>query len=194
MTPSSDSFFDIRLVGVEDGSFDAFSREATQHTVLCCVVMTRGIVEDIRITLIEVDGLDATEKLLDMLQGVDADAVILGGITFAGFNIIDPSSILNKIGMPVIVFSGVEPDDEAMLLALRKHFKDWSRRWSIIENLGEKFETVPRPGEPPVYFEVVGGSADWAEAVLRSSALMCRIPEPVRVAGLIGRGVSRPAC
>jgi len=184
----------LRLLGVEDGSFEAFQKDVCSYAVLCGVVMTRGRIEDVRISQIEVDGFDATEKLLGMLKEVDVDVVVLGGITFAGFNIIDPSAILKEVEVPVIVYSGEKPNDGAMLLALRKHFEDWRRRWTIIEGLGGVFETVPRPGEPPVYFEVVGGSVGWAEAVLRSSALVCRIPEPVRVAGLIARGVSRPAC
>jgi len=185
---------EMHLLGVEDGSFNAFSREADSYTVLCCTAMTRSRIQDVRISQIEVDGFDATEKLFGMLQGVDVDVVVLGGITFAGFNIIDPSSILNEVGIPVIVYSGEEPDNDAMRFALRKHFEDWRMRWSIIEGLGDVFEAVVRPGEPPVYFEVVGDSQEWAEAILRSSALVCRIPEPVRVAGLIARGVSRPTC
>lgn len=184
---------EMRVLGVEDGSFNAFSREDDSHTVLCGVSMARGRIEDVRISQIEVDGLDATEKLLGMLHGIDVEVVVLGGITFAGFNLIDPSNIFNELGMPVIVYSGEEPDNDAMLFALRKHFDDWRRRWKIIEGLGEVFETVVRIGEPSVYFEVVGGSQGWAEALLRSSALVCRIPEPVRVAGLIARGISRPA-
>jgi endonuclease V-like protein UPF0215 family len=45
-------------------------------------------------------------------------------------------------------------------------------------------------GEPPVYFEVVGCPIQWAVEVLKDAALTCRIPESVRVAGLVARGVS----
>jgi len=189
----SENTGELRVMGVEDGFFKAFPPRASSYTVLCCVALSRGRIGDVRIAPIEVDGLDATEKLLSMLDG-DVDAVILGGITFAGFNLIDPSTILRETEIPVIVYSGHKPDNDAVLLALRRHFGDWKRRWSIIEGLGELYETVPRSGEPPVYFEVVGGSESWAAEVLRSSALVCRIPEPVRVAGVIARGVSRPSC
>ena len=195
MTPSeSERIGESRLLGVEDGSFNAFSRDTDSHTFLCGVSMTGGRIEDVLISRIEVDGFDATEKLLGMLNGVEADAIILGGITFAGFNIIDPSLIFNEIGMPVIIYSGKKPDDEEMLFALKKHFDDWMERWKIVEGLGEVSELVVRPCDPPVYFETVGGSKEWAEVVLRSSALVCRIPEPVRVAGLVARGLSRQSC
>lgn len=184
----------MHLIGVEDGSFDAFQRNVSALTVLCCVEMTLDRIDDVRLLPIEVDGFNATEKLLRMLHGADVEAVILGGITFAGFNIIDPSAILQETGIPVIVYSGKKPNNISMLMALRKHFKDWRIRWAIIERLGDVNETTPLIGEPSVYFEVLGGSVSWAEKVLRSSALVCRIPEPVRVAGLIARGISPPAC
>ncbi len=131
---------------------------------------------------------------MKMLECLTVESVILGGITFAGFNIIDPSTVFNETGLPVIVYSGVEPDNDSMLFALRRHFDDWKMRWRVIEGLGRVYKTVTRRGEPPVYFEVVGGSASWAEEVLHYSASICRIPEPVRVAGLIARGVSLSAC
>lgn len=182
------------MLGVEDGRFKAFPRSKGATTVLCCLEMINDRIYSVRLESIEVDGLDATDKILKMLEGLTVEAVILGGITFAGFNIIDPSTIFDETGLPVIVYSGVEPDNGAMLLALRRHFDDWEMRWRVIEGLGGVYETVTRRGEPPVYFEVVGGSAIFAEEVLRSSALLCRIPEPVRVAGIIARGVSYPAC
>lgn len=193
-TFQDESIGEMRLVGVEDGSFKPFQRRGHSYTVLCCVEMDKDVICNVRLAHIEVDGLDATDKLLSMLDAESVDAVILGGITFAGFNVIDPSTIFQDIGVPVIVYSGEAPDNCAMLLALRRHFEDWKRRWSVIEGLDGVYETVTRPEEPPVYFEVVGGSVSWAEEVLRSSALVCRIPEPVRVAGIIARGVSRPAC
>ena len=182
------------LVGVEDGSFEAFPRKPGSSTVLCCVEMTGDKIQDVRLTTIEIDGLDATEKVLKMLEGGSADAILLGGITFAGFNIIDPNVVYRETGVPVIIYSSEEPESGAMLHALKAHFEDWRTRWSIIEGLGNVYKTVTRPGEPPVYFEAVGGSPSWAEEVLKSSAVVCRIPEPVRVAGLIARGISRSSC
>lgn len=180
----------MRIAGIEDGSFNAFSRDLSSSTFLCCVLMDHYMIDDIRLSVIEVDGLDATEKLLGMLDGLDTDAIILGGITFGGFNIVDPFSIMRSIETPVIIYSGKIPDSSSMLLALMKHFKDWRRRWAIIDRLGTVHRTVSKQREPPIYFEVVGASAAWADEVIRSSAMVSRIPEPVRVAGLVARGVS----
>jgi hypothetical protein len=178
------------LFGVEDGSFHAFPEEESSSAYLCGVLTESGLIRKVRLARIQVDGLDATEKLLGLLEGVEAEAVILGGITFAGFNVVDPRRVFKETGIPVIVYSGTRPDNEKMLAALKGHFVDWHERWEIIEDLGPIREVTTLPREPPAYFEVVGGSPDWAEEVLRGSAVVSRIPEPVRVAGLIARGLS----
>ena len=180
----------LRIFGVEDGSFEAFPRTRSSFTYLCGVLTVSNNIGTVRVTRIRVDGIDATEKLLAMLESVDVDAIVLGGITFGGFNIVNPDVICKETNTPLIIYSGVKPDNERMLDALRKHFGDWRSRWDIIEGLGPVYTVVPFPGEPPAYFEVVGCSLEWAESVLRRSALVSRIPEPVRVAGLIARGLS----
>jgi len=91
------------------------------------------------------------------------------------------------------VYSGVKPDNESMYRALRSNFGDWEARWGVVERLGDVHETVSLPGEPVVYFEAVGCTPQWAEEVLKSAAVISRIPEPVRVAGIIARGLT-PAC
>lgn len=189
MTPTGSDGF--RLFGVEDGSFDAFNRVESTYALLCGVLTQGDRIIDVRKAEIEVDGLDATEKLLKMLEGVDVDAVVLGGITFAGFNVIDPRIIKEETGLPVIVYSGVEPDNEAMLGALQKHFSDWMKRWEIVKNLGPIHGVSTLKGEPDVFFEAVGCDVGWAEKILRASAVVSRIPEPVRASGLIARGLSR---
>jgi len=189
LTPKGSDGF--RLFGVEDGSFDAFNREKSTHTTLCGVLTEDNRIIDVRQAEIEVDGLNATEKTLKILEGVDVDVVVLGGITFAGFNIIDPRIIHEEMGFPVIVYSGIEPNNEAMLKALQKHFSDWRKRWKIVESLGSIHQTCTLEGEPDVFFETVGCDPSWAKEVLKASAMVSRIPEPVRAAGLVARGLSR---
>ena len=180
----------LLLIGVEDGSFKAFLHRKSQKCPLCAVRMIDNKIEDIKASKIAVDGLDATSKLSEMLRDQVFHAIILGGITFAGFNIIDAQRIYKELSRPLIVFTRSRPNNEIMREALQKHFDDWRRRWSIIESLGQIYSTYTRPREPPVYFEVVGEKARWAEEVLKRSASLCRIPEPVRVARLVARGLS----
>lgn len=179
-----------RLFGVEDGSFHTFNKNGPSFAFFCGVETESIQIVGVSLTKIQIDGLDATKKLLGIMEGVDVEAVILGGITFAGFNIVNPWSILEKAGTPVVVYSGVKPDNDRMLSALKGHFEDWRDRWEIVDSLGPVYSVRSHPNEPPIYFEVVGGSLEWAEDLLSCSAVVSRIPEPVRVAGLIARGLS----
>ena len=181
----------LRILGVEDGSFDAFNREAPGRTLLCGVLMKGDRILKVRHGEIRVDGLDATDKLLSLMRGIDVEVVILGGITFGGFNVVDPRVIHGETGVSIIVYSGVKPDNDAVLAALRNHFPDWEIRWEIIEGLGEIHCIRVFREDPEIYFEAIGCDPEWAEVVLKDSAMISRIPEPVRVAGLVARGLTR---
>ncbi|MDH5438907.1 MAG: DUF99 family protein, partial [Candidatus Bathyarchaeota archaeon] len=134
---------------------------------------------------------DASDKLVAMLRHWSFDAVMLAGVSFAGFNLVDPTMVFEEFGKPVVVISRTKPDNVAVKKALFQHFKDWRVRWSVFEKLGPVHQVISMVGEPPLYVEVVGATADWATELVRASASCCRIPEPVRVARLIARGLTR---
>ena len=188
MTQEKDS---LRILGVEDGSFEAFNKKVLGRTLLCGVLMKGDRILKVRHAEIRVDGLDATDKLLSMIRGIDFEAVILGGITFGGFNVINPRIIHAETEVPIIIYSSVKPDNDAVLAALRKHFPDWEKRWKIIEGLGEIYSTRVFREDPEIYFEAIGCHPGWAEVVLKDSAMISRIPEPVRVTRLVARGLTR---
>ncbi len=180
------------VAGAQDGSFEPFRRgfgSPIQITSLCLTRLRGPVVQDVRLACITVDGLDATDKLLNNLGSWEIDALILGGATFAGFNVVDVQRVNVETGVPVIVFSGDRPDVAATKDALRKHFPDWRERWSRYEGLGE-IRSLTIRDYPPVYYENVGCSRGFAEDVLREQAVSCRTPECVRVADLIAKGVT----
>jgi len=88
-------------------------------------VLLRGSkIEHAKACKITVDGLDATEKLIEILNGWDFDAVLLAGVSFAGFNVIDPMAIHEKFREPTIIISRTKPDNKAVKRALQRHFED----------------------------------------------------------------------
>ena len=180
-----------RLIGVEDGSFRVF--QPGQSTLLCAVLMVGDRIDEVRFGRVAVDGRDATDVLLRMLVNIRCDCLILGGVSFAGFNVIDATRLHEELGIPVIVYSGKKPNSQSVLAALKAHFADWEERWAPVERLGDVYSLVTRMGYPPVFFEVVGESRDWCEGVLRASAQLTRAPEPLRVAGIVARGLTRSA-
>ncbi len=177
-----------RVVGVEDGGF---SREADVQKALLVSVFLHGIsIIDFQMTDIEVDGLDATEKFNCMLRRWSFDSVILAGVSYAGFNLIDPNVVFESFGKPVIVVARTKPNSKAVKGALLRHFEDWETRWAVVEKLGRVYEIVSVPNEPPVYAEIIGADLRWARNLMRRLSVCCRIPEPIRVARLIARGLT----
>jgi endonuclease V-like protein UPF0215 family len=184
-----------RMLGVEDGSFDPQKLQRKGKTVLCGVLTHGFKVEDVFLRLIEVDGLDATEKLLDMTGKIGPlDVVLLGGVTFGGFNIIDPVAVNESLGVPVVVVTTERPDNEAVLSALKKHFEDWRLRYGVFERLASVspiYEAKLNPRENPVFLEVVGMEFERALEILRRVTVRGRVPEPLRIANRVAKAVSR---
>ena len=176
------------MVGVEDGRF---SREADVQKAVLVAVLLHGIsIIDFQMTDIEVNGLDATEKFRCMLQRWSFDSVILAGVSYAGFNLIDANVIFEEFEKPVIIVARTKPNSKAVKDALLRHFEDWETRWAVVEKLGPVYEIVSVPNEPPIYAETVGVYLKLARNLVRRLSVCCRIPEPIRVARLIARGLT----
>lgn len=185
----------MRFLGVEDGSFNPYKFQRRGKTILCGV-LTNGLkVEEVALRLIDVDGLDATEKLLDIANRLGSlDMIILGGVTFGGFNVIDPIIVHQELKVPVVVVTTEKPNNEAVLNALKKHFEDWEIRYKVFEKLASIspiFEAKLHYRENPIFLEVVGIDFEKAVEVLRRVTIRGRIPEPVRIANRIAKAVSR---
>lgn len=183
----------VRTVGVEDGGFPSSKPPGLRFgkALLVGVLMEDLWVEDLVVSKITIDSLDATDRLVGMLANLCFDVIMLGGISFGGFNLVDPRVVVEKFGTPVIIISRTQPNNIAMKKALIHHFKDWEKRWNIIKDLGRTYSIFSMLGEPPIYVEVVGGDLRMAKKMVCELSVCCRVPEPVRVARLIARGLTR---
>ncbi|MBS7636180.1 DUF99 family protein [Candidatus Bathyarchaeota archaeon] len=180
-------FQKMRVVGIEDGSFV----KGVDEKALLAAVLFKGLkIEDVTFKWITVDGFDATEKAAEILKQWDFQAVMLAGVSFAGFNVIDPLALSDMFQKPIVVVARTKPDNRAVKSALIRHFKDWARRWEVFAKLGPIYEVKVLEGEAPLYFEVVGAKMEWASQLITSFVACGRIPEPLRVARLIARGLS----
>jgi len=181
------AFRNMQIVGVEDGSF----QKGIIRKALLAAVLFKGLeIESVKVTKITVDGLDATKKLAEILRKWEFDAVLLAGVSFAGFNLINPAVINEKFEKPIIIVARTKPDNKAVKRALRGHFKDWRIRWEVFEKLGSVYKLAVLANEPPIYVETIGAGVKWAYNLIQALSVCGRLPEPIRVAGLIARGLS----
>ena len=177
-------------IGVEDGPF--LSRRLGGSTAPLVVAQLNGPhLVKAKIGGITVDGLDATSvasRLLDSLRLQDSP-ILLAGATFAGFNIINPRILHRTFRTPTIVVIGSRPNNRAVKRALTRHFPDWKRRWLILSSLGPLRQVRTFRNEGPIFYEAFGCEDNEARRILKQWAYVSRVPEPLRVAGLVARGL-----
>lgn len=180
---------DLNVVGVDDGSFPA-TKTIRDRVLLLAVLMRRSRIRGIRVGTIKVDGTDAGPILKSLVKTISSDIVMLSGISFAGFNVIDISKLAHELKKPIIAVTGDRPDNRAVKKALKDHFPDWERRWRTVRSAGRLYACKPLKHEPKLYFEVKGATPDYARSVIMSTAVISRLPEPIRVARIIAKGLS----
>jgi endonuclease V-like protein UPF0215 family len=183
---------EIRVLGVDDGAFVP----RTKGKVDVVGVVYRGgcWFEGVMRAEITIDGLDATEKMVAMITGSpfygEIRVVVLDGVTFAGFNVVDISELSRRVDLPVISVVREKPDLEEIRSAL-KNLPDFEVRWRAMENAGELFEVETRRGENPVYMHIAGILLDDAKKIMKKTSTRSLIPEALRVAHIIASGLTR---
>jgi hypothetical protein len=183
---------EIRVLGIDDGGFVP----RTKGTVDVVGVVYRGgqWFEGVMKTKITLDGLDSTEKMATMIKNSsfcgEIRVIILDGVTFAGFNVVDINELFSTLNLPVISVVREKPDLENIKNAL-KNLPDFEVRWQAMENAGELFTVETKEGENPVYMHTAGILREDAEKVMRVTSTRSLIPEALRVAHIIASGLSR---
>jgi endonuclease V-like protein UPF0215 family len=190
-----------RAVGIDDGpsTRNGMVKSRNNRASLVAVWFDRLRFDGVRIGAVQVDGLDSTDIILRLLKRTRTDVIFLSGASFAGFNIVDSKRLHNTLHIPIIVISREEPDNASVKRALKKHFIDWKTRWELIRRLGRIHAFAPKPSEQPLHFESIGIPAAHATRIIRAYCITSRVPEPIRVAGIMAKGLrlagsELPAC
>ena len=180
------------MLGIDDGGFIP----RTKGTVDVVGVVYRGgqWFEGVMKTEITLDGLDATEKIADMVKNSpfsgEIRIIVLDGVTFAGFNVVDINELSHRVNLPVISVVRQKPDFDDIRKALR-NLPDSEVRWQSMENAGQLFEVETKQGKTPVYMHTAGILAEDAEKVMKVTSTRSLIPEALRVAHIIASGLTR---
>jgi hypothetical protein len=180
---------EIRILGVDDGKFVP----RTEGAVIVVGVVFRGgcSIDGVMHTHIAIDGFDATQQIASMINGSphckQLRLVMLNGITFAGFNVVDIKKLNSATELPVIALTRDKPDLEAVRKALNNLPKS-EERWNMILEAG-KIHEITCKGKK-LYMEIVGISLSDAEEIVGLTATRSSFPEPLRIAHLIASGIT----
>jgi endonuclease V-like protein UPF0215 family len=176
----------IRVLGVDDASFE-FESEDTFLTG----VVYRGteFVEDIQCVPVEVDGEDATRKVLRLYEKFSnhkqVKAILTDGISLAGFNLIDLDRLAVETGKAVVAVTKNRPDKEKFRETMKK-----------TGNYDRKFEEFEEPRKTELkhgccFIQFSGCSEECAKDFVRKNVIHGQVPESIRVADMVGRALNQ---
>ncbi|OFX21345.1 MAG: hypothetical protein A2V77_07680 [Anaeromyxobacter sp. RBG_16_69_14] len=134
------------------------------------------------------DGWGATAELCRLLIGgkflPQLHLVLLDGLGFGGFNLVDLEALSDRLERPCVAVMRRPPDLAAVERALRR-LPHAERRLSLIRRAG------PVHVRPPFAFQVKGAEPDQVATALARLTDRGNVPEPLRLAHLVGAAVVR---
>lgn len=178
------------VIGIDDAPFD---RSEQGDVALIGVVFTRTRLDGVMTGKLRKDGDDATTAIATMIERSPFDGhaqlVLLGGITFGGFNVVDVAALHERLDRPILVLARREPNLDVIRETLIDKVPGGAAKWALIEKAG--------PMEPcaDVWVQRAGLTLEQAGQAIRELTIHGKLPEPVRVAHLIAGayvdGISR---
>jgi len=182
---------EIRVLGIDDGVF--MPRMRALVPVVGVVFRGGYWLDGVMHTKIKVDGLEATSKISSMILNSphykQLRVIMLNGVTFAGFNVVDVKKLNAKTKLPVIAVTREKPNFNEIHKALRNLPKS-EERWKAIQNAGKIFEVSTRNKDEMVYMQMSGICEEDARKIVQLTSTRSNIPEALRVAHLIASGIS----
>ncbi len=173
----------IRVIGFDDAPF---VREKKGNVPVAGVVCAGTRFEGMLWGRVQQDGWDATESLCQLLTNskfwVQLHLVLLDGLGFGGFNLVDLPTMAKRLQLPCVALMRRYPDFKKIQRAL-SHFPDQAKRWQCLENAGTIYHY------PPFFFQVCGEQPDIIAQALEQVTDCGKVPEALRLAHLIGAAV-----
>jgi endonuclease V-like protein UPF0215 family len=171
-------------LGVDDAPFD--KRQAGHVPLIAVAMEGHDVVESVALGEFLVDGDGATEYLASWIAGLRTrpmlQAVILGGITIAGLGIVDVTALAQRLTLPVLVVTRHNPARSELADALRA--AGLHDRLAILEQIPRAYGV----GEG-LYLAHAGATRVEAERLLMATLGKSRLPEPLRLAHLVGQAI-----
>lgn len=173
----------IRTIGFDDAPFTRHQRNQVNISgIVCANTRFEGMVWG----EIEPDGWNATEVICQLL--IDGKflpqlhLVLLDGIGFGGFNLVNLPQLAQRLGIPCVAVMRRLPNVDKMKRAMSRLPK-YQQRLAILEQAGEIHNYSP------FVFQVWGEKPEIIARVLEQLTDCGKVPEALRLAHLVGAAV-----
>lgn len=162
------------------------------HSILAGVVMRADMrVDGLAYAKATVGGDDATDAVIGLyrkLDRADINIILLEGAAISWFNIIDLQVVWSETKRPLICLTYEDsPGLDKYICEYFAHPEEKIRRY---HKLGER-EVIRLKTGYVVYLRAFGASLMEAKGVLDKFTKDGRVPEPLRLAGLVARAAHR---
>ncbi len=179
---------EVRIIGIDDVPFDKFK---DLQTKIFGVIYRGGyFMEGVVSETINVDGSDSTEKIIKMIKGSrfykQIKYIMLDGIAVGGFNIIEVSKLSRETNRGVVVVMRKKPGLKKIRNTLDK--LGMQDKISLLQGIGRIHEINMDKGI--LFFQNYGIKRETAEGLLKITCTNSLIPEPIRVAHIMGKGIT----
>ncbi len=183
---------EIRVLGVDDGVFTTHAKDLVS---VVGVVFRGGYwLDGVMHTNVKVDGFDATERIASMIINSphykQLRIVMLDGVTFAGFNVVNIEELNKEAKLPVVAITREKPNFTEIREAL-KNLPESEERWKTIQSAGEILEVFTSRKNEKIYMQLSGILEEDARKIVKLTSTRSNIPEALRVAHLIASGISK---
>lgn len=175
----------------DDGYFPISYKGGRGSTYVVGVEVRNGFYPlKIAWSLVRVDMNTTTQIISEISKTMNGSIILLDGITYAGFDVINPLYLYTSTGKGVITVIQYPLNLERIESALRRHFQDWRERYSIIKEVYTRANLLETPWRAIRLF-TCGVSFNDAARILNSTCIYSPIPEPLRLAHKVASGISR---
>jgi endonuclease V-like protein UPF0215 family len=179
----------IRVFGISE----SFNKKKDKKSTLTGIVMRADrILDGIVSATVKIGGNEATEVILKMYQKLnrtDINLLFLNGCIISWYNIIDLNKIAEGIKRPLICVT-YHPSNGLEKSILKKFPIDGKKRVDLYHSLGPRYPIKIKTGYT-LYIRMINLTIDEARVLLNKFTLSGAIPEPLRIAKLISRTISK---
>jgi len=182
----------VRVIGIDDSPFEF--RKSKQTWLVGVVFRGNLWMEGVVIKRIRVDGMDATDVVMEMIMNTKFSSQIrvafLDGITFGGFNLVDIEGVYRETGVPVVSIVERMPNIESMKRSMAR-LPGFERRLEVLLKSDAPVRMRLRGTNKSLYVQSAGIEHDELVRVLELCKKAGTIPEALREARMIASALPK---